>query len=61
MMLISWVLLITLISAYFRLPLLVWSILLGAGLAFIQIYTDTSFAQNALLWIIFAALIILSM
>lgn len=58
MMLISWVLLITLISAYFRLPLLVWSILLGAGLAFIQIYTDTSFAQNALLWIIFAALII---
>ena len=58
MMLISWILLITLISAYFRLPLLVWSILLGAGLAFIQVYTDVSFAHNALLWIIVAALVI---
>lgn len=58
MMWISWLLLVTLISAYFRLPLLVWSIILGAGLAFLQIYADVSFVENALLWLIFAAVVI---
>ena len=58
MMWIALLLSITLISAYFRLPLLVWSILLGAGLALLQIYANVSFAQNALLWALFAAIVI---
>ena len=58
MMWIALLLSVTLISAYFRLPLLVWSILLGAGLALLQIYANVSFAQNTLLWALFAAIVI---
>lgn len=49
---------IILVSAYLRLPLLIWSLLLGAGLVGFNIFADASLAQKTLLWIIYAALII---
>jgi acyl-CoA dehydrogenase len=50
--------LIILISAYLRLPLIVWSLFLAAGLGFFHIYADTGLFQKYLLWIIFAAIVI---
>ncbi len=49
---------IILVSAYLRLPLLLWSLLLGAGLVGFNFYTDAAMAQKTLLWIIYAAVII---
>jgi acyl-CoA dehydrogenase len=49
---------IILVSAYLRLPLLLWSLLLGAGLVGFNIFADASMAEKTLLWIIYAAVII---
>ncbi len=49
---------ILLVSAYLRLPLLIWSLLLGAGLVAFNIFADATLAEKTLLWIIFAAVII---
>jgi acyl-CoA dehydrogenase len=49
---------IILVSAYLRLPLLLWSLLLGAGLVGFNIFADASMAEKTLLWIIYAAIII---
>ena len=50
--------LIILVSAYMRLPLLVWSLALGAGLVAFNIFSDVETSQKTLLWILFAAIII---
>lgn len=50
--------LIILVSAYMRLPLIVWSLLLGAGLVAIDIFSGINPSQKYLLWIIFAAIIL---
>lgn len=50
--------LILLISAYLRLPLLVWSLFLAAGITGFHLLTDVDMSQKVLLWIIFAAIII---
>ncbi len=49
---------IILVSAYLRLPLLVWSLLLAAALVGYQILADAGASQITLLWIIYAAVII---
>jgi len=49
---------IILVSAYLRLPLLIWSLLLAAGLVGFNIFADAAMAQKTLLWIIYAAVII---
>ena len=54
----SFLILILLISAYLRLPLLLWSLFLGAGLLLFNLYAEASMAENTLLWIIYAAVII---
>ncbi len=51
-------LLIVLVSAYFRLPLLLWSLLLAAGLVSFNIFSDADPSQQYLLWFIFAAIVI---
>jgi len=51
-------LLIILVSAYMRLPLLVWSLLLGAGLLAVSIFANVVPSQISLMWIIYAAIII---
>jgi len=50
--------LIILVSAYLRLPLLVWSLLLAAGLVVFNIFSDIDTTQKTVLWILFAAIII---
>jgi acyl-CoA dehydrogenase len=50
--------LILLVSAYLRLPLIVWTLLLTVGLINIQLYADIGLAQQSLLWIIFAAIVL---
>ncbi|VAW53276.1 Acyl-coenzyme A dehydrogenase FadE [hydrothermal vent metagenome] len=50
--------LIILVSAYLRLPLIIWSLLVGAGLFAIQIYALPDPYQMYLLWIIYAAVFI---
>jgi len=50
--------LIILVSAYFRLPLIVWSLLLGAGLIGFSIFSEVGPSQISILWIIYAAIII---
>ncbi len=50
--------LIILVSAYLRLPLLAWSLLLAAGLVVFNIFSDAESSQKILLWILFAAIII---
>ena len=47
--------LIILVSAYLRLPLLVLSLLLAAGLVAFNIFSDVDSSQKILLWILFAA------
>ncbi len=54
----GFLILIILVSAYLRLPLLVWSLLLAAGLATLTIFSDVETSQKTLLWILFAAIII---
>lgn len=49
---------IILASAYLRLPLLAWSLLLAAGLIGFHAFADTDISQKYLLWIIFAAIVI---
>ena len=55
---IGLLILLLLVSAYFRLPLLVWSILLAFGLAAANIYTEASVAQQSFLWTLYVAAII---
>lgn len=50
--------LIILIAAYLRLPLLLWSLLLAAGLVFFSIFSGAESSQKYLLWILFAAILI---
>ncbi len=50
--------LIILVSAYLRLPLLLWSLALGAGLVAFNIFSDADTSQKTLLWILYAAIII---
>ncbi len=54
----GFLILIILVSAYFRFPLLVWSLLLAAGLLTFDIFSAADPTQKYLLWIIFAAIII---
>jgi len=49
---------IILVSAYFRLPLLVWSLLVAAALIGYQVMAGADSSEIALLWIIYAAVII---
>lgn len=49
---------IILASAYLRLPLLAWSLLLAAGLIGFHAFADADTSQKYLLWIIFAAIVI---
>jgi len=49
---------IVLVSAYLRLPLLLWSLFLGAGLVAFNMFADASMAKNTLLWIVYAAVMI---
>ena len=58
MMWIGFFISIILISAYFRLPLLIWSLFLAAGLIAYQLFSDVSPAQASLLWIFTAAILI---
>jgi acyl-CoA dehydrogenase len=50
--------LILLVSAYLRLPLIVWSLILAVGLINVQLYADIELSQKVLLWVIFAAVVI---
>ncbi len=50
--------LIILISAYLRLPLLLWSLILGSGLVVYTVFSDASTTQLYLTWIIYAAIIV---
>ena len=50
---------IILVSAYLRLPLLLWSLLLGSGLLAFTVFSDATTAQLYLAWIIYAAITIL--
>jgi acyl-CoA dehydrogenase len=50
--------LIILVAAYLRLPLLTWSLLLGSALLAFTIFSDASLTQLYLLWIIYAAIVI---
>ncbi len=50
--------LIILVSAYLRLPLIVWSLLVGVGLFVITVYADLNAYQPYLLWLIYAAVFI---
>lgn len=54
----GFLILIILVSAYLRLPLLVWSLLLAAGLVTLTIFSDIETSQITLLWILFAAITI---
>ena len=54
----GFIILIILVSAYLRLPLLVWSLLLAAGLVTLTIFSDIETSQKTLLWILFSAIII---
>ena len=49
---------IILISAYLRLPLVVWSLFLAAGLIGYQIFSATDTSQSFLMWTVFAAVVI---
>ncbi len=50
--------LIILVSAYFRLPLLVWSLLLAAGVTALTVLADADSSHKYILWIIFAAIVV---
>lgn len=49
---------IILVSAYLRLPLLVWSLFLAAGLIGFHLLADVHVSQKYLIWMIFAAVVI---
>ena len=49
---------IILVSAYLRLSLMRWSILLAAGLVAFTVFSDASTTQLSIAWIIYAAIII---
>ncbi|MBE9559575.1 MAG: acyl-CoA dehydrogenase, partial [Proteobacteria bacterium] len=49
---------IILLSAYLRLPLVVWSLFLAAGLIGYQVFSDTETSQSYLMWTVFAAIVI---
>lgn len=57
-MLASLLILIILVSAYLRLPLIVWSILVAAGLILFSFYVEIDPSQKCLMWSIYAAVII---
>ncbi|MCG6937041.1 MAG: acyl-CoA dehydrogenase [Gammaproteobacteria bacterium] len=50
--------LIILVSAYFRLPLLVWSLLLAASLVAFSVLADVDTSWKYIMWILFAAVVI---
>ena len=50
--------LIILVSAYLRLPLLIWTLFLAAGLVSFHLLADVDVSQKYLLWIIFSAIVI---
>jgi acyl-CoA dehydrogenase len=50
--------LIILVSAYLRLPLLLLSLLLAVGLVAFNIFSDVDSSQKTLLWILFAAVFV---
>ena len=58
MILASVIILILLVSAYLRLPLIAWSILLAAGLITFTYFNAMDASQSCLLWSIYAAVII---
>jgi len=58
MMWITVFILVVLVSAYFRLPLLGWSLLLASSLVGYQLLADISGAQASLMWIIYAAIVL---
>ena len=58
MMWIGLVVFILLVSAYLRLPLLAWSLLLAAGLVSFQAFADADISQSYVLWIVFAAIVV---
>ncbi|NOR43075.1 MAG: acyl-CoA dehydrogenase, partial [Gammaproteobacteria bacterium] len=58
MILASVIILILLASAYFRMPLIVWSILLAAALITFNYFYKMDASQSCLLWSIYAAVII---
>ena len=47
-----------LISAYLRLPLIVWSIFFAAGLVVFNYYVDLDASQKCLMWSLYAAVVI---
>ncbi|MBE9568554.1 MAG: acyl-CoA dehydrogenase [Proteobacteria bacterium] len=58
MMWIGLFVLVILVSAYLRLPLLVWSLILAAAMLLFQFYADVVPAQKAFMWLFFAAIVI---
>jgi len=58
MILASVIILILLASAYFRMPLIVWSILLAAALITFNYFYKMDASQSCLLWSVYAAIII---
>jgi len=58
MMWIAFLILILLVSAYLRLPLLIWSLLLIAGLVVINLFSEMSSSLQYLLLIISAAILV---
>ena len=58
MMWIGLVISVILVSAYLRLPLILWSLLLAVGLAGYQLFTEADASQMSLLWIVYAAIIL---
>ena len=58
MMWVALLILILLVSAYLRLPLIVWSILFAAGLIVFKYFVELDSSQACLLWSIYAAVIV---
>ncbi|MFV2004326.1 MAG: acyl-CoA dehydrogenase [Gammaproteobacteria bacterium] len=58
MMWTSILILILLVSAYFRLPLLIWTLSFAAGLVLFSYFSDADPAQKYLVWIIYAVIVI---
>jgi len=58
MMWIGLLVLILLVSAYLRLPLIIWSLFLGAGLVAVNLFAGFAPSQMLVLWVIYAAFII---
>ena len=57
MMLAALLILILMVTVYFRLPLLIWSILTAVGLIFYGYYLEIDSSQLCILWSIYAAII----